>query len=402
MALNGNFPASLETKTTYAGTDKVSVIDHANVLTKIEDAIVDIQTKVGADSSVVTTTQDFKLSGVPAGDKTSSLTGTETLTNKTLTTPTIASIVNGGAVTIPSGVDTLVARTSTDTMANKTLTAPIITTPTITSPVLNGNISGDAFLDEDTMFSDSATKTASQQSIKAYVDNAVGGGAPNSFSVGGLTRSINFSDEMFTTNLIVGNVYRLGTVTGGKILEDLNITTTWADADSNPNNKMSILNGFLYHLLSDTLPNPDTYRLYRYNLTNLTAAGTLMTFAGATVLASSNFQIESACDGVNFYFSHEAGNSASQFIIAKYTLSGTTLTYSSSITLSDSGTFNAGFAVDESENIYTMNSGTIKKYNSSGTLQSTSAVAPFNVLLNFKGFMYGGGEANDVFIKLLG
>ena len=56
---------------------------------------------------------------------------TDTLTNKTLTTPTIASITNGGTVTIPSGTDTLVARTSIDTLTNKILTSPVINSPTI-------------------------------------------------------------------------------------------------------------------------------------------------------------------------------------------------------------------------------------------------------------------------------
>lgn len=43
-----------------------------------------------------------------------------------------------------------------------------------TDPVLNGTISGTAFLDEDAMTSDSAIAVASQQSIKAYVDSKVG------------------------------------------------------------------------------------------------------------------------------------------------------------------------------------------------------------------------------------
>lgn len=47
--------------------------------------------------------------------------GTQTLTNKTLTTPVIASISNGGTVTFPSGVRTLVARDTTDTLTNKTI-----------------------------------------------------------------------------------------------------------------------------------------------------------------------------------------------------------------------------------------------------------------------------------------
>jgi hypothetical protein len=54
------------------------------------------------------------------------LTGTETLTNKTLTTPIFSSIFNGGTLTLPTGPDTLVGRASTDTLTNKTLTLPVI------------------------------------------------------------------------------------------------------------------------------------------------------------------------------------------------------------------------------------------------------------------------------------
>ena len=54
-----------------------------------------------------------------------------------------------------------------------TSTAKTFTTPTITSPVLNTGVSGSAVLDEDNMASDSATKLATQQSIKAYVDNSI-------------------------------------------------------------------------------------------------------------------------------------------------------------------------------------------------------------------------------------
>ncbi|MCX6109562.1 MAG: hypothetical protein NTZ90_08170 [Proteobacteria bacterium] len=51
---------------------------------------------------------------------------TETLTNKTLTAPLIASIVNTGTLTLPSSTDTLVGRATTDTLTNKTLTAATI------------------------------------------------------------------------------------------------------------------------------------------------------------------------------------------------------------------------------------------------------------------------------------
>lgn len=46
---------------------------------------------------------------------------TQTLTNKTLTTPTISTIVNTGTITLPTSTDTLVGRATTDTLTNKTI-----------------------------------------------------------------------------------------------------------------------------------------------------------------------------------------------------------------------------------------------------------------------------------------
>ena len=176
-----------------------------------------------------------------------SLTGSETLTNKTLTSPTInggtfsgsftgtqdlTGLVMSGAsplvfegatadahettlaftdptadrtITFFNATDTLVGRATTDTLTNKsidletntltgslaefnsalqsnsftsltgseTLTNKTLTTPTLTSAVLNTGVSGSAVLDEDNMASNSATKLATQQSIKAYVDATV-------------------------------------------------------------------------------------------------------------------------------------------------------------------------------------------------------------------------------------
>ena len=48
--------------------------------------------------------------------------------------------------------------------------AQTMTNKTLTSPVIDTGVSGTAVLDEDNMASDSATKLATQQSIKAYVD----------------------------------------------------------------------------------------------------------------------------------------------------------------------------------------------------------------------------------------
>ena len=70
--------------------------------------------------------------------------------------------------TLPDANGTISLTDNADTSTNKTFT-----TPTITSVVFNTGVSGSAVLDEDNMASDSATKLATQQSIKAYVDNQI-------------------------------------------------------------------------------------------------------------------------------------------------------------------------------------------------------------------------------------
>ena len=70
--------------------------------------------------------------------------------------------------TMPDANGGVMLEGNSDTSTNKTLT-----TPTITSAVLNTSLTGNAFKDEDDMSSNSATSIASQQSIKTYVDNEI-------------------------------------------------------------------------------------------------------------------------------------------------------------------------------------------------------------------------------------
>jgi len=126
------------------------------------------------------------------------LTGTQTLTNKTLTTPklngstaitttgTELNVLDGNTnassvvvqdsdqfIVNDSGVMKQIAVTRLDTYfsaTTKTLTNKTLTAPVINNGVLNTGLSGSAFLDEDDLSSNSATKVASQQSIKSYVD----------------------------------------------------------------------------------------------------------------------------------------------------------------------------------------------------------------------------------------
>lgn len=72
-------------------------------------------------------------------------TNTQTLTNKTLTSPVIATISNTGTLTLPTSTDTLVGRATTDTLTNKTLTSPVVSGLTLSdgSIVLEGTTAND-------------------------------------------------------------------------------------------------------------------------------------------------------------------------------------------------------------------------------------------------------------------
>ena len=101
---------------------------------------------------------------------------------------------NTVTVAIDSSVTTL---TGSQSLTNKTLT----------SPVLNTGISGSAVLDSDTMSGVSATKLASSESIKAYVDTTATG--------------IDTLDEMSDTDLT--------SPTNGALLRYDDASSKWID-----------------------------------------------------------------------------------------------------------------------------------------------------------------------------
>lgn len=107
-----NFPTNLDSNSVATGATEITSTGYNNHSVQIEA----LEAKVGKDSSAVTTSHDYKLSGVTGSDKAVSKTGTETLTNKTLTSPTLQGTVDGWilanetwtyasatTITVPSG-----------------------------------------------------------------------------------------------------------------------------------------------------------------------------------------------------------------------------------------------------------------------------------------------------------
>lgn len=88
--MSTNFPTSLDSFTNPQSTDTLSSVPHATQHQNHNDAITALETKVGVNGSAVTTTHDYKLSAVTGSNKAlSSGTSTQSVTNLSLTTPSI-------------------------------------------------------------------------------------------------------------------------------------------------------------------------------------------------------------------------------------------------------------------------------------------------------------------------
>ncbi len=125
-------------------------------------------------------------------------TDTQTLTNKTLTAPAIATITNGGTLTMPSATDTMVARNTVDTLTNKRITSRVSSSTSWSSPLAWNSDSFDQYQTTAqsgnvTISADAGTPTNGQTMIFRIKDNGTARtltwttGTTNSFRVVGTT-----------------------------------------------------------------------------------------------------------------------------------------------------------------------------------------------------------------------
>jgi hypothetical protein len=223
-------------------------------------------TKVATQQSIkayVDSTIDTDMDLVFAGDSGGNLQ--ITMDSETFT------IAGGtGIDTVGSG-NTLTAQLSSETATltgTQTLASKTLTSPTMNSPVLNTAVSGTAVLDEDTMSSNSATKAATQQSIKAYIDSTVGTIDLDVAADSGTNIDVDLSSEVFT---VAGGTQVASSVSGTTVTLTIDSAIATLTGTETLTNK------------TFTSPTIDTLTLSSgSSLTGLSVNGTGIVFEGAT------------------------------------------------------------------------------------------------------------------------
>jgi hypothetical protein len=125
---------------------------------------------VTSNTLVTNLNADFLRGKTPPSGDIVGTTDTQTLTNKTLTSPIISSISNTGTITLPTSTTTLVGRDTTDTLTNKTITAGSNTITGLTNSNLSGSAAiTNANLANSTISGVSLGSTLSSLSFGGYI-----------------------------------------------------------------------------------------------------------------------------------------------------------------------------------------------------------------------------------------
>ena len=124
----------------------------------VADTITDTLNITGGTGIDITTTPATDTIAWAIDSSVVTLNDSQTLTNKTLTTPIISSISNTGTITLPTSTDTLVGKATTDTFTNKSIS---LTTNTVTGTFAELNTA----VSDETLVGLAATQTLTGKTL---------------------------------------------------------------------------------------------------------------------------------------------------------------------------------------------------------------------------------------------
>ena len=290
-----SFPTSVDTLTNPSAIDSTATVSHSGQHSDANDGIEALQAKVGADGSAVTTTHDYKLSGVTGSDLSCSLTGTETLTNKTLTSPLMTSLT----ATSSSLIDTTLTGTTT-----MTGTTTIDVSSDYFALTLGSDATGDVFYRNASGYLTRLGIGSTDEVLK------VAGGLPvwgtDSISGGIKVRAVKSSTQSLTTSAPVKITFEN---------EDFDTGTDFTGSTFT-----SPASG--YYIISSRLSNDKARSIQSYIYVNGSAS--------STVIDNVNYPVENYISDTLFLEANDTVDIYAENILGTGTVvisSGTTTTY---------------------------------------------------------------------------